>query len=409
MKLLLVTTYFEPDSGAAAVRLARLARHLAHNGHDVTVLTTLPHYPQGKIDPAYRGHFTRIDWLDGVRVVRTWLWATPSARISRKLISQISFLLAGVLRGLPLPRPDVILIEAQPVFTNLAGVLLAGIKRVPYVLNISDLWPDHLLSVGVLNEHDLVYQAARQVVDFTYRNAAEIAVMSPAWGRAIAGYIGTDETLHVIYNGVDLERFAPGASGESFRRKYDLDDRKILSFISTFTTPYDFDTLLAVAEAFKDREDVQVVFCGGGSQQDRLEAWLATDPMPNVRYLGWIDYADVPAAWAASDVTYLALRDNPLYAGTIPAKFYEVLASGVPLVCAVRGEAARMVEASNGGIVTPPGDVAGLVAGINHLLDDDDARDGHARSARAYAEANFNPAEVARRYERLLSRARRGF
>src|SRR5690606_37738563 len=123
MHILLVTTYYEPDSGAAAVRLSRLAKALVRRGHQVTVLTTLPHYPQGRIAERYQKAWAVEQNRSGVRVVRVWLWATPSPRISRRLISQMSFMLSAALRGLTLPRPDVVLIEAQPVFTSLAGVL----------------------------------------------------------------------------------------------------------------------------------------------------------------------------------------------------------------------------------------------------------------------------------------------
>lgn len=409
MHILMVTTYFEPDSGAAAVRLSRLARILAGRGHQVTVLTTVPHYPQGEIAPGYRSRFSVTETVEGIRVIRAWLWATPSSRISRKFISQNTFMLTAFLRGLPIPRPDVIFIEAQPVFTNLAGVLLSAIKRVPYVLNVSDLWPDHLLSVGALTESSPIYRAARGVVDFTYRKAAAIAVMSPAWGAAISRYIGSGDKIRLIYNGVDLERFSPAIDAAPFCEKYDIPaDQKVVSFISTFTTQYDFETMLAVTERLSQRDDVTVMFCGGGSQQDKLEAWLTQHPSANVRYLGWIDFDDIPGAWAASDVTMLAMRDESLYEGTIPAKLFEIMGVGVPVVAALKGAGANVIHAAEAGITVPPGDVDGLTAGIARLLDDDATRQQMAASGRAYAEAHFDPSRVADRYEALLERSRRG-
>ncbi|HLV34708.1 MAG TPA: glycosyltransferase, partial [Spirillospora sp.] len=150
MHILLVTTYFEPDSGAAAVRLSRLAKLLARRGHKLTVLTSLPHYPHGQIAARYRQAWAVEEQRSDMRIMRSWLWATPSPRISRKLISQLSFMLTTTLNGLTLSCPDVILIEAQPIFTSLAGLILSRRLGAPYVLNVSDLWPDHLLSVGAL-------------------------------------------------------------------------------------------------------------------------------------------------------------------------------------------------------------------------------------------------------------------
>lgn len=398
MHILLVTTYFEPDSGAAAVRLSRLAHMLHDRGHTITVLTSLPHYPQGRITDGYRGAFSRMEDCDGLRVIRTWLVATPSPRISRKLISQFSYMLTAFLRGLGLHRPDVVLIEAQPVFTNLAGVALSRIKRVPYVLNVSDLWPDHLLSVGALTETHPVYRIARKLVDTTYRRAAAIVAMSPAWAEAIEGYIGQRDKIQVIYNGVDLDRFRPGLDTAPFRAEHDLTAKHLVTFIGTFATQYDFDAMFNAIGQLVDRDDVQFVFIGDGSQSDKV----AGCQLPNVRHLRWITHDQVPLAWAASTLTFWAMRDQPLYAGTIPAKLYEALASGVPVVAAMRGEGARMLDASGGGVVA--GD--DLAAIISAILDDSERRTQLSAAGRLYAETHFAPAQVTRSYEMVLDSVR---
>lgn len=408
MHILLITTYFEPDSGAAAVRLSRLAHILKARGHDITVLTTMPHYPQGQIAPDYRGRFSMTETRDGLRVVRCWLWATPSSRISRKLISQVSFMLTATLRGARLPRPDVMLIEAQPIFTGLAGMTLAGLLRVPYVLNVSDLWPDHLVSVGALTEDSLIYRLARHVVDFSYRQAAAIIALSPAWARTITAHTGRQDDIAVIYNGVDLARFHPDADGRAFRAAYGSEARYIVSFIGTFATQYDMDTMLAAAERLSQRDDVAVVFCGGGSQADRLASFVNAHDLPNVHYAGWLGYNAIPGAWAASDVTFFAMRSADLYTGTIPAKLYESLGSGTPIAAAISGEGAHMIHQSGGGLVVPPGNLDGLVSSIHFLLDDDAWRQRAAAAARTYAETHFDPQRVADRYEAVLSRFRRG-
>jgi hypothetical protein len=153
-----VTNYFAPEPGAAAVRLTRLARRLREWDHEITVLTSLPHYPQGCIHPSHRGKAVVTTELDGIQVVQTWLLATANPRISRKLPSQLSFMAGALLFGLRIPRPDAVLVEAQPVFTTIAGVLLALLKRCPYILNVSDLGPDHLLSVGAITDTHPLYR-----------------------------------------------------------------------------------------------------------------------------------------------------------------------------------------------------------------------------------------------------------
>ncbi|GAB4527194.1 MAG: glycosyltransferase family 4 protein [Anaerolineae bacterium] len=395
MRLLIITTYYAPDSGAAAVRLTRLARILARRGHEVTVLTTLPHYPQGRIADAYRGKHATVEWRDGVQVVRAWLYATPSPRISRKLISQNSFMLSALMAGLGIEQPDVMLIEAQPVFTSFAGVLLSRLKRVPYVLNVSDLWPDHLLSVGTLTATHPIYRMARTAVDLTYRGASAIVTLSPAWAQTITGYIGETDKLHVIYNGVDLERFRPGLDAAAFRTRYDLGDAPLVTFIGTFATQYDFD---AMVEVVRRLPAVQFAFIGSGSQGEKVAGFN----LPNLRQIPWIAHEEMPQAWAASALTYWVMRPAALYRGTIPAKLYEALASGVPVIAGIEGAGAEMIDLSGGGISLPIGDLDCLMDAIAALLADDDLRGRYSAFARSYAEAMFNPERVADAYEAVL-------
>lgn len=404
MQVLIVTNYFAPEAGAAAVRLTRLARKLHERGHRITVLTSLPNYPHGRVDGDLDGKAVVTTELEGVQVVQTWLLATDSPRIRRKLLSQITFMLSALVFGLRLPRPDVVLVEAQPVFAGLAGVLLALIKRRPYVLNVSDLWPDHLLSVGVLTEGHPLYRLARWVVDITYRRAARIVAMSPRWAEAITRYIGDDDgKITVIYNGVDLDCFRPRIDAAEFKYSYKIGNDKIISFIGTFSTQYDFDTMLAVAKHFDKYEGVQILFVGQGAQDAKLRAQLGC--FSRLTWIRWLDHEQIPNAWNSSWLTYWAVRDHPLYDGTIPGKVYEAMACGVPMVAAMTGVTAEIIKTAGAGITVPCGDVAGLVREIDRMLKEESLRQQYSEAARQYAEAHYDAERAILAYERTLAQA----
>ena len=270
MNVLVVTHYFEPDSGAAAVRLSRLARQLADFGHTVSVLTTMPHYPEGRVKSGYRWRLYCAEKRGDLVVKRCWLWSTSSKKIAPKLVSQLSFMLTSCLRGFFLKRPDVVLLEAQPMFTGLSGRIFSRWKGVPYVLNVSDLWPDHLLSVGALKNDDLIYRCARSVVDNTYQKSAKIVALSNGWATRISDYVVDKEKISVIYNGVDLKRFSPSVEPTQRFAQFGWPDRKVLAFVGTFATQYDVEAMLAVANHFGRRDDVSVVFVGSGSQEKQI-------------------------------------------------------------------------------------------------------------------------------------------
>jgi glycosyltransferase involved in cell wall biosynthesis len=408
MNILFVTTYFMPDSGAAAVRLTRLTKQFAARGHQVTVLTTMPHYPKGEIAADYRGKFTVSETQDGVRVVRTWLFATPKPNIGLRLLSQNSFMLTALLRGVWLPRPDVVLVEAQPVFTSLAGMLLAWLKHTPYVLNISDLWPEYLLVAGVMRETHPLYRVFKGLVNLNQRYADGIIGLYPSILDSVRTRIGDGKNRHVIYNAVDLARFHPNVDDTAFRAKYHLTpSAKLIVFIGAFVVQVDFETMFTAIERvdFARHPDAQIVLIGTGVQREIVSAWVATQPTERVRWLGWINHDEMPQAWAAASMAFWAIRPHNLYRTTIQAKTYEAMAAGVPIVAAVEGLTTTLIERSGAGITVPFGDGSALAAAIERLLDDQALRAQMSAHGRVYAEAHFDPERVANAYEVVLKQA----
>ncbi len=400
MRILVVTSWFEPDSGAASARFSQLAHYLASRGHQVTVLAPMPHHPQGRIADAYRGVWSRVEMRGQVRVVRVWLWASPSPRIRRRLLTQLSFMVGALLRGWSLPGPDLLLIESQPVPTALAGMLLARWMRVPYVLSVSDLWPDHLLSIGAMRESHALFRLARRVVDSVYRHARAIVTISPEWTRRITERVRPTTELHTLYFMVDMQRLQPGSGGREFRTRHGLPDGKIVACIGTFATQYDFDILLQTARRLETREDLLFLLIGDGSQRGILRETGA-----NVRHLSWLTAEDIPSAWTVADISCFALRKHELHQGALPARLFESLASGTPVVAACAGESARVVCESGGGIAVSPGDVAAFSDAIVQLLDNEEEHQRRGRAGRAWARANVDVEVQCERYEHILLRA----
>lgn len=405
MNILLMTNFFAPDAGAAAVRLTRLAKQFAARGHSVTVLTTMPHYPQGKIADSHRGHFTLTEVVDGVRIVRVWLYATSNPRISRRLISQLSFMMTAFLRGLFLPRPDVVFVESQPVFVAVAAMLLTRLKRVPYVQNVSDLWPEYLVAVNVMSESHPVYKLFRALINLTQRRAAGIVALYPSILESIKGRVGDGPNRRLVFNAVDLTRFRPGLDTAAFREKYHLGQERIVSFVGTFGTHIDFNTMLATAARFQDRDDVRFVFIGTGGQKEKLSERLAQGDLDHVTWVGWIDHSEMPLAWAASSVTFWAIHHHELYRYILQSKLFEAFASGTPVAIAVEGITTDIVNEAHAGVTVPFGDAAGLAAAIAGLLADEPRRQAAGQAARAYAEANFDPERVVTACEEVLQTA----
>ena len=402
MRILFVAHYFEPDSGAAPNRLTRLAKQLEKRGHDITVLTTMPHYPVGVVHPDYRGCFTISEQRGNIRVIRVWLYAATSQRIVFRLMSQVSFMLSCSIRGLFIKRPDVIYVENWPVFTALGGWFISRVKRAPYLANVSDFWPDNLLAAGVTTKARLDYRLFTAFVNHTQRRAAGIVALYPPLLSHIEKRIGRHDIAKVIYNAVDTEKFNGRADEAEFRKKHRLGKARLITFLGILGYHIDLDTMLEVALRFKDVPDVKFVFAGAGKQKCRLQKVVAAAEYAHCRWIDWIDYDEVPAFWAASYLSYWALADNPLDQMRFQAKLYEAMGSGTPTVIAVRGLMQEVIAEAGSGITTVPGDAKAMTAAIAKLLEDEVVYRQMSENGRRYAQQHFCVKRNVDEYEAIL-------
>jgi len=402
MKILFITHYFAPDSGAAANRLTRLATMLQARGHDITVLTTMPHYPSGKIPDDYRRHWQVIEDRDGMRVIQVWLWTSTSPKILMRLISQLSFMLMCMVRGIFLQKPDVIFIENQPIFTGLAGWFISKIKRTPYVLNVSDYWPEYLVVAGVVKETGIIYRVFKSLANLTQRSAGAITAMLDDLLLKIQNRIGTIENGYVIRNSVDLSLYNHPELNQSFREKNSLNKNRLVTFLGGLGPHIDMDTMLDVAKQLSSYNDVTVLFVGSGAQKDKLTDALSQAEFSHCHHIDWIGAEDVPGFWEASYLTFWALHHNELDKMRFQAKLYEALASGTPSVIAVDGLMSEFLAHTKTGLTVLPGDVDAMVAAIQQLLEDSNAYQSMSKRGRDYAAEHFDAEIQVSAYEGVL-------
>jgi putative colanic acid biosynthesis glycosyltransferase WcaI len=403
MHIWILTQFYPPEFGAAAIRLSRLARLLAADGHRATVLTGMPNYPEGVIRPEYRGRVFCNEMLDGVKVERVWVYASPSKRARTRLLNQFSFMAMAALRGTFLKRPDVILVESHPLFVTLTGGWLRRIKRAPVILNVSDLWPESAVATGALRPDSLLVKLAAPVERWAYRDAAHIVGMTDGVLEGILRILPDQARVSLIKNAVDLAVFHPDQVElrTAVRARYGLGERFTAVHMGNMSLTYDFDILLDAAAALPE---IAFLFVGGGSQAAHVEEQVRECGLSNVQLAGVLPHEQMPGIWAAGDVALIALGDHSVAGGTRPAKLYEALATGTPVVAAIRGEGAALIEDAQAGIVVPIGDSEAMIAALQRLKDSPELRGQMSAAGRAYAEASLSPEPVKRAYVEIFGR-----
>jgi glycosyltransferase involved in cell wall biosynthesis len=409
VRVLIVTHYFPPETGAPQARLSALAAAWAAAGDAVTVLTGMPNHPTGVLPPAYRRAVFRRERADGYRVLRTWLYATPNEGVLRKTLGHLSFMASSVLLGgWPAGRADVVLVSSPTFFSILSGWLLARMKRARFVVEVRDLWPAIFVELGILTNRRVIALLERLELA-AYAAADQVVVVSEGFRADLIRRGVPAAKVHTIRNGVDAARFAvPPGAGRDWRARLGATDGDCLVLYAgthgiSQALPAIADAAARVA-AGPGGASVRFAFVGDGGDKRRLERRVTELGLRNTVLAPGVPHAQMPALLAAADICLVPLRDVPLFATFIPSKMFECLAAGKPVIGSVAGEAAQLI-AEAGGVVVPPQDSDSLAAAIGALAADQELRAVLGKAGRAYAEQRCDRAALARKYRKILDLA----
>ena len=402
MRIILVTHYFPPETGAPQVRLSALAAAWAADGDDVTVLTGMPNHPTGVIPPEYRGAIRRRERRDGYRVLRTWLYATPNEGVARKTVGHLSFMISSVVLGGRASGPaDVVVVSSPTFFAIGSGWLLARLKRARLVVEVRDLWPAIFTELGVLTSRPLIRLLERLELA-AYAAADTVIVVSDGFRADLIRRGVPAAKVHTIRNGVAPGEFDPGVPADT-RLRATLGARPgdcLVLYAGTHGISQGL-TSVADAAARLAGKAIRFAFVGEGADKERLLRRVAELGLDNVTLLPGVPHEQITALLAAADVCLVPLRDVPLFSAFIPSKMFEYLAAGKPVVGAVAGEAAQILGEA-GAWVVPPADSAALAAAIRALAADPQRRQVMGRQGRRYVEEHFDRGTLARQYRKLI-------
>ena len=402
MRILLVTHYFPPETGAPQARLSALAAIWAADGDAVTVLTGMPNHPTGVVPPEYRGAIRRRERRDGYRVVRTWVYATPNEGIARKTLGHLSFMISSVLLGSRSCGPADVVVVSSPTFFSIgAAWLLARRKRARLVIEIRDLWPAIFVELGVLTNRALIGLLERLELA-AYAAADAVVVVSEGFRANLIGRGVPPEKVHTIRNGVALGHFDPDSAASPAVRAQ-LGARPGDCLVLYLGTHGISQALPGVADAAArlDGEAIHFAFVGEGADKPRLRSRVDGLSLTNVSLHPGVPNSDVPALLVAADICLAPLRFIPLFTTFIPSKIFEYLAAGRPVVGAVAGEAAQILREA-GAAVVPPEDCDALAGAIRALAADPRRRQAMGRQGRAHVERSFDRVALAREYRKIL-------
>jgi len=398
-----VCHYFVPEPAAPAARVHEFARAWVQAGHSVDVLTTFPNHPLGRIPARYRARAWTTESLDGIRVLRCWLYAVPNRGVGRRGLDHLSFMLTSLLFGLPrIKRTDVVIASSPTLFSALSAWLIARLERVPFVLEVRDLWPEAIVDLRLMRPDSPSVKLLRRLAAFLYARAARVVVVTEAFADRLVQQGVPRTKLSVIPNGADTRFFAPDASATTqaaARASLGLDGKFVVAYVGSHGLSHGLDVVLDAAAV---QPEVTYLLVGDGADRDRLLAERNRRRLTNVVMRPSVPRNDVRDVYAAADACLVPLRDVPIFETFVPSKLFEVLAAGRPVIGAVRGEAGEILARSGGALVVEPQRGDQLAAAVDSLRRDPRLATELARRGRAFAEQHYDRDQLAVRYLDLL-------
>jgi lipopolysaccharide/colanic/teichoic acid biosynthesis glycosyltransferase len=403
MRILLITQWFDPEPTFKGLLFAK---ELQRQGHEVRVLTGFPNYPGGELYSGYRVRPLQRETIDGIPVLRVPLYPSHDGSAIRRIANYVSFSLSATIGAMISPRPDVAYVYHPPATVGLPALVLKMLKGVPFVYDVQDLWPDTLAATGMLTRPRIL-RLVGQGMKRVYRGASRIVVLSDGFREALVRRGVPRRRIRVIPNWADEQQIDLTAPSKQRSDELGFSGKFTVTFAGNVGKGQGLDTVLDAAEQLNGVPDVRFLIVGAGVEVDRLMAQARQRNLANVDFLPRRPIHQMGEILMRSDALLVHLRDDPLFAITVPSKTQAYLMAGRPILMGVRGDAARMVEDAGAGLVFDPENSSQLAECVLNLLEMTSAQRARMGDAgRQYYHEHLSLQVGARQFTRELQLAR---
>lgn len=405
MRILLLTQLFQPEP---AFKGLPFAKGLAAMGHHLEVVTGFPNYPQGRLYPGYRVRMTQRESIDGISILRLPVFPSHDESALRRTASYLTFgASAALLAPLQITPPDVIYVY-NLITLGLASRLARWLHGCRIVLDVQDIWPESVSSAGMIKNRWLL-RPLGQWCDWEYRRVDHLTVLSPGFKHRLVDRGVSEGQVDVIYNWCDETK--PNMDEEERRRlrkAHGFEGRINILFAGNIGKAQALEVALAAAVALRHRQPrVLFTFLGDGLDVERLKA--LAHGMENVQFLPRCGRPEAMRLISIADAMLVHIKDDPLFAITIPSKTQACMYAGKPILMGVRGDAADLIRKSAAGIVFQPENADSLVAAVEALIKmPDSERVAMGIRGRTYYDEHLSFARGLRRFDRVFRRLMNG-
>lgn len=351
MKILFLTDNFPPEVNAPATRTFEHCKHWASLGHEITVITCAPNFPQGKVYKGYKNKLYFKEKIEGITVIRVWSYMTENKGFFKRILDYLSYSFSAFMVGL-FQKTDLIIATSPQFFTTWAGWGLSKIKRKPWVFELRDIWPESLRTVGAL-KYEKLLNFLEKIELGLYRDANKVIAVTDAFKTNLINRGIAKHKISVITNGSNNELFIKCPKNEELMNRLNLNNKFIVGYIGTHGMAHSLDFIVNSIKKVDD-PDIHFLFIGDGAIKKNI-VQIANDlELTNITFLDAISKEEVPLYLSICDVSLAPLKNRDNFKEVIPSKIFEASAMGKPTLLGVQGEAQKILERYNAGVCFIP-------------------------------------------------------
>lgn len=389
MHIMVITDRFTPEVTAVSVRTLDHARVWLKNGHQVTVVTCAPNFPKGKLFDGYRNQVFQEENIEGIRVIRLWSYLAPNEGTFRRTFDYLSFTFSAIAQCRRLPDADVILATSPPIFTAVAGHVIAKFKRRPWVFELRDLWPASIKAVGISKSPLLRLIEAIELG--LYRRSKRVLALTNAFKDDLTARHVPASKISVVPNGVDLKTFSRDRVTANVRDQLGVGpDEFLAGYIGTVGIAHGLDCIVSAAEICRDHPNLRFLIMGEGAEKARLQATAAQKGLTNLIFRDFVPHDQIINYIAALDTSIVHLKAHPVFKTVIPSKIFEHMALGLPIVLGVEGESADIITDAGCGVLVQPENPEALADAVRDLAANPAKLSGLGAAGKVAVEQRFS-------------------
>lgn len=398
MHILFLSDNFPPEVNAPASRTFEHCREWVKDGHDVTVITCAPNFPKGVVYPGYSNRLLSREVMDGIRVLRVWTYITANEGFLKRILDYCSFMVSAVIASARVKTPDVVIATSPQFFTACAGYMVGRLKRIPFVFELRDIWPESIKAVGAMEDSRII-RLLERVEMFLYRRASRIVSVTESFKKILVKRGIDARKISVVTNGVDISRFHPMVKDPELMAQYGLEGKFVAGYVGTHGMAHGLETLLRAAKRLGETSGgdlFRFILLGDGARKGALKETAREMGLENVIFIDSVPKEQVPRYWSLLDASIIHLRKTELFTTVIPSKLFECMGMGIPVLHGVAGESADIVEREGVGLVFEPENDVELCQKLVRLKEDGQLYD-RLRERCLIAARSYDRGELARK------------